>query len=228
MAKQTGTIKLTGTIDDLCFYKMEGNYYVRLKSSLSGKRFQKDAAFAGSRRSASRFGEGNRLASAVYRLIDKEMRVYSFFCFLKRKSILLLKEGKSLQEAEATLKGYLLAFGYLQREKPKGIAKTKTVLSKRYIRSHEGCLFAPATAGTIRKKMPGVTLLHLFPSLPFSRSVSPPAGRFSFPFPLRDGILWRSPPRSGHKVATVDGLVPLRQVYGRRIAINAFTMKKSF
>lgn len=228
MAKQTGTIKLTGTIDDLCFYEMEGNYYVRLKSSLSGKRYQKDAAFAGSRRSASRFGEGNRLASAVYRLIDKEMRVYSLFCFLKRKSILLLKEGKSLREAEAILKDYLLAFGYLQMEKPKGIAEMKADSSKSQIGSRTGCLIAPARVISILKKMPGFTMLHLPPFLPVSRFVSPAAGRFSFPFPLRDRIFWRSPPRSGHQVATVGGPVPLRQVDGRRTGSNAFATKKNF
>jgi hypothetical protein len=44
MAKQAGDIFITGTIDDLCFYKMDGAYYVRLKSSLTGKKFWKNKA----------------------------------------------------------------------------------------------------------------------------------------------------------------------------------------
>jgi hypothetical protein len=131
MAKQTGPVKLTGTIDGLCFYKMEGEYYVRRKSSLSTKRYQKDAAFSGSRRSSSRFGEGNRLASKVYQLIAEEKRVYSLFCFLKSRSILLLKEGNSLVQTEALLRDYLVAFGFLKSTKPKGNATRKAAPLKR-------------------------------------------------------------------------------------------------
>ncbi|MBB1285078.1 hypothetical protein HRH25_11900 [Flavisolibacter sp. BT320] len=207
MAKQTGPVKLTGTIDDLCFYEMEGGYFVRRKSSLSGKRFQKDSAFSGSRRSCSRFGAGNRLASVLYRSISKEKRVYSLFCFLKGKSILLLKEGKSLREAEVILRDYLVDFGLIEREKMKVSAKTKTGSSKPYTRSHAGCLFAPATAGSSQKQIPGLTLLHRLPSLPFYPSLSSPAGRTTFylAFPLRGGSFWRSPPNRGHPHSDYTG-----------------------
>jgi hypothetical protein len=118
MAIQAGPIKLTGTFDDFCFYQMDGKYYVRRKSSLSSKRFQRDAAFARSRKSASRFGEGNRLASEVYQMVPKEVRTYPLFCFLKRKAILLFKEGKSTTEAMAALTSYLLEFGLLKEQLP--------------------------------------------------------------------------------------------------------------
>jgi hypothetical protein len=115
MAKQAGEFKITGIIDDLCFYKMCGVYYVRMKSSLTGKRFRKDKAFEGSRKSCSRFGDGNKLASKVYNMLMEEKRVYKLFCFLKRRAILLLKEGKNLEEAEAVLIDYLAAFGLVNR-----------------------------------------------------------------------------------------------------------------
>lgn len=117
MAKQSGDFVFTGTIDDLTFYRMEGRYYVRRKSSLSGKRFHTDASFAGSRQSSSRFGEGNRLASTLYRMIPKEKRQYALFCFLKRESILLLKEGRRSEDVRNKLKDYLIYFGFLSNER---------------------------------------------------------------------------------------------------------------
>jgi hypothetical protein len=95
---------------------MEGAYYVRLKSSLTGRRFWKDRAFGGSRKSCSRFGEGNRLASRLYRMVDREKKQYSLFCFLKRRAIHLLKGGNSLEQSEAMLVDYLTSFGLISKE----------------------------------------------------------------------------------------------------------------
>lgn len=115
MAKQAGDIFITGTIDDLCFYRMNGKYYVRMKSSLSSKKFWKHKAFEGARRSCSRFAEGNKLASRVYRMIEEEKRVYPLFCFLKKKAIQLLKEEMSPEKAEEVLIDYLTEFGIIER-----------------------------------------------------------------------------------------------------------------
>ena len=60
MAKQVGIIKITGTIDDITFYEMGGEFYARMKSSLTGKRFWKDKAFEGSRRSAKALGVASK------------------------------------------------------------------------------------------------------------------------------------------------------------------------
>jgi hypothetical protein len=115
MARQTGAIQITGTTDELCFYKMWDTYFVRMKSSLTGKRFWRDKAFERSRESSKRFGSGNRLASKLYRMIEEEKRVYKLFCFLKSRAILLLKEGNSLDEAEHLLTDYLIAFGIIEK-----------------------------------------------------------------------------------------------------------------
>jgi hypothetical protein len=116
MAKQAGDFFITGTIDDLCFYKMDGVYYVRMKSSLTGKKFWKNNAFEGSRKSCERLAEGSRLASKVYRMIEEEKRVYKLYCFLKGKAILLLKEGKTINEIEEMLVSYLVGFGLIEKE----------------------------------------------------------------------------------------------------------------
>ena len=117
MAKQAGNIFIEGTLDDLTFYKMDGVYYVRMKSSLTGKKFWKHQAFERSRESCKRFSEGNRLASRLYRMIEKEKRAYKLFCFLKKRAILFLKEGKNLLQAEELLIGYLQDFGLIEKER---------------------------------------------------------------------------------------------------------------
>src|SRR5689334_7346159 len=93
MAKQVGDIKITGTVDGICFYKMQGHYYARLQSSLTGKRFWKDQAFAGSRESCQRLRKGSKLASEVYRQLPTAKQVYRMFCQLKCRAIKLLREG---------------------------------------------------------------------------------------------------------------------------------------
>src|SRR4051812_27790627 len=94
MARQAGDIKITGSIEDLCFYEMEGEYYVRRKSSLSSRKFWKDPVFERSRKSCGRFALGSRLASVVYREVEASKRVYSFYRFLLKSAVGLLKEGK--------------------------------------------------------------------------------------------------------------------------------------
>ena len=114
MARQAGIYRFTGTLDNLCFYKMDGRYYVRRKSSLSSKKFWKDKAFEGSRKSCKRFGEGNRLASAVFKMVEKEKRTNRLFPFLRTRAIALLKEGRDSEEVKGLLVDYLIDFGFIE------------------------------------------------------------------------------------------------------------------
>jgi hypothetical protein len=81
MAKQAGDFFIEGTIDDLTFYKMDGGYYVRMKSSLTGKKFWRGKAFERSRESCRRFSEGNKLASKLYRMVEEEKKSISCLVF---------------------------------------------------------------------------------------------------------------------------------------------------
>lgn len=98
MAKQVGPYKITGTIDNLCFYKMDGQYYARLKSSLTGKRVKKDPAFARTMQNASLFGRASSLASEIKRSYPKEEQNRELYRQLHRKVLDLLKAG--IAEAE--------------------------------------------------------------------------------------------------------------------------------
>lgn len=100
MARQVGDIKIVGTVEDLCFYKMEGAFFVRMKSSLTGKRFWKDKAFAGSRRSAGLLGRASSLASRLYHQLPNEKKDRDAFRQLTGKVKLLLKDGCMEEEIE--------------------------------------------------------------------------------------------------------------------------------
>ena len=107
MAKLAGHINITGTKGNLTFYEMDGKYYVRMKSSLTGKQFRTKKCFAGSRQSAARFAKGNQIASSIYRGLPERMRVYDLFCALKSAAIGLLKEGMTEAAAKAALEKFV-------------------------------------------------------------------------------------------------------------------------
>ena len=107
MAKQIGDRKITGTRGNITYYKMDGEYYARLKSSLTRKQFRRRKCFEGSRRSADRFAEGNKIAGLVYRSLPERKRVYALFCLLKTKAIAFLKEGRETAEVMALLQAFV-------------------------------------------------------------------------------------------------------------------------
>lgn len=67
MAKQIGLFKLTGNFGGICFYRMDGIYYAREKSSLTGERVKHDAVFAETMRYAKRMSDASSIASAIYK-----------------------------------------------------------------------------------------------------------------------------------------------------------------
>jgi hypothetical protein len=56
MAKQSGIIKLEGTIGDVTFYKSQDGMLARAKGGVSAERIQSDAAFERTRENNSEFG----------------------------------------------------------------------------------------------------------------------------------------------------------------------------
>ncbi|HVI45473.1 MAG TPA: hypothetical protein VM802_11410 [Chitinophaga sp.] len=84
-----------GTIQNLCIYEMYGRYYIRLKSSLTGKRVKKDPAFRNTMRHAAILAEASRMAATVYRALPKEQKEHILYRKLTGMAIRMLKEGAS-------------------------------------------------------------------------------------------------------------------------------------
>ena len=98
MAKQAGPFFITGTIDSICFYRMDGCYYARAKSSLAGKRVKKDPAFRETMRYAELMKKASVTASMVYRALPEKQKVKGLFRKLVGRVIRLLKENKTTEE----------------------------------------------------------------------------------------------------------------------------------
>ena len=94
MARQAGTIFIEGTLDDLTFYKMDGKYYVRMKSSLTRQKVLNSPRFKRTRIHAGQLAEASGIASIVYKQIPKEERSIKLFRSIVGKAKLLLAEGK--------------------------------------------------------------------------------------------------------------------------------------
>ena len=93
MAKQSGHIFIQGTLDDITYYKMDGVYYVRMKSSLSREKVLKSPRFERTRQHASQLAEASKIASAVYKEIPKEERGIKLFRTIVGKAKVLLTSG---------------------------------------------------------------------------------------------------------------------------------------
>lgn len=93
MARQTGPHFITGTIDNITFYKWKVNYYMRLKSSIDGKRIQTDPAFEEFRGYSKDHGLAATIAKPLYYTLTKEERIHGEFGRLTAEIRNLLREG---------------------------------------------------------------------------------------------------------------------------------------
>lgn len=103
MAKQTGDTVFVGTWDCVTFYEMNGEFYVRMKSSLTGKRVKKDPAYALTRQYAECLAIASPIASVVYRTLPKDSRKRADYQSLTGMAIQLLKAGVAAAEVKDLL-----------------------------------------------------------------------------------------------------------------------------
>jgi len=108
MAKQIGFVKVRGTIGGITFYKLNGGYYARRKTSLCKERVLRDAAFAGSRRSSVLFGAASKLAKIIYGRLPIKKKGHGVIGKLTANANRMLHEGMLADEAlELLLEKYV-------------------------------------------------------------------------------------------------------------------------
>jgi hypothetical protein len=93
MAKQPGILKITGTVHNLCFYKLAGEFYARSKSSLSGRRVKKDPAFAETMKYATMMAKASVIASGIYSTLPSDKKSRSVYQQLTGRVIKMLRQG---------------------------------------------------------------------------------------------------------------------------------------
>ncbi len=62
MAKQSGLIKIKGTLDDVTFYKRQNSFLARMKGGIDGKRIKSDPRFQRTRENMAEFQEAASMA----------------------------------------------------------------------------------------------------------------------------------------------------------------------
>lgn len=82
---------VTGTIGPICIYKMHGQYFLRTRSSLTGKRVKKDPAFRKTMMYAALLGKASRIGSAVYAMLPSERKQHGLYRKLTGEAMQWLK-----------------------------------------------------------------------------------------------------------------------------------------
>src|SRR6478672_8626086 len=103
MPRQKG-IKISGTFDDLTFYGVKGNYYVKNKSSINAKRIKTDPSFTKFRERSTQFSEATKIASSIYRSYPKGKKKLGVFQKICAKVYKHLLEGKTETEIRQLIK----------------------------------------------------------------------------------------------------------------------------
>ena len=93
MAKQVGPVFLTGTVGNVTYYKMDGQYYARSKSSLSRKRVKRSRSFKRTMEYADWLAQASKIAAAIYRLFPRKTRQHDDYRTITGQAMQLLKSG---------------------------------------------------------------------------------------------------------------------------------------
>jgi hypothetical protein len=98
MAKQSGIIKLEGTIGDITFYKSQDGLLARAKGGVDASRIQNDAAFQRTRENGEEFGR----AGAAGKLLRLAFRTFLQNASDSKMVSRLTKEMMAVVKADAT------------------------------------------------------------------------------------------------------------------------------
>ena len=97
-------ISVSGTVGNVCIYEVDGQLYMRSKSSLSRKRVLKSKVFEKTRRYARDMGKAARLSSAIYWDLPPAKRNRSVYQAITGLAASLLYKSVSEAEVQNILK----------------------------------------------------------------------------------------------------------------------------
>jgi len=93
MGKQAGPDYITGTVGDRTYYKLNGQYLVRAKSTLSRRRVKRSPAFRRTMEYAGWLAQASKVAAEVYRMIPRERRRVEKYRAMTGMAMKFIKEG---------------------------------------------------------------------------------------------------------------------------------------
>jgi hypothetical protein len=99
MAQQiAGLCFLEGTFDQLTFYKMDGKYYVRVKSSLTSKRVKTSDEFRRTMIYANLMVRASKIGSVIYKALPPNWRQFWMYRSFTGEAFTLLKNNPYTDE----------------------------------------------------------------------------------------------------------------------------------
>jgi hypothetical protein len=131
MARLTSIPTFIGTFEHITVYFMFGNYYIRTRSSLTGKRVKTDPAFYNTMKYADLMAKGSPIASKVYALVPLQHKKNNLCRKITGEAMTWLKYGW----ATADIIDYL-AKKYASVQLP--VEAPVTILRPSYRRSRPG------------------------------------------------------------------------------------------
>jgi hypothetical protein len=171
MGRQIGIIKLKGTLDNLTFYEMDGETYVRTKSSLTAEQVNTSPAFARTRENAQEFKNATQATKMIKRsLLPVLLPKNYFIARLNSIGTKALKQDTTHPRGQRTVKdgNVFLYYGF------EGVAN---VLGIDYFDGTVNLVFS----------VPNTFDIEILPFVPFT-DLSRPGGathvRFDFGFGL--------------------------------------------
>lgn len=112
MGKQVGPNYITGTVGDRTYYKLNGQYLVRAKSTLSRKRVKRSPAFRRTMEYAGWLAAASKLAAAVYAMMPRDQRKVKEYRQMTGRAMELIRQG-----ADARVVKERLMAQYLEKKK---------------------------------------------------------------------------------------------------------------
>ena len=135
MARLTCTPEFIGTFGPITIYYMFGQYYIRSRSSLTGKRVKTDPVFYNTMKYADLMAKGSPIASKVYALVPLQHRQKNLCRKITGEAMTWLKYGwEATDIIEYLTKKYVPPYGGMQLP----LEAPVTVLRPSYRRSRPG------------------------------------------------------------------------------------------
>ena len=103
MARQTGPVFLQGLYGNASFYWAQGEWRVRQKSTLTGKRVKTSKRFALTMVYAGLMGRSSKIASVIYKALPAHWKQFWMYRAFVGEAMDMLKEGKTDTEAQKVL-----------------------------------------------------------------------------------------------------------------------------
>ncbi|MFT3827258.1 MAG: hypothetical protein QM731_25245 [Chitinophagaceae bacterium] len=107
-----GVHKFERSMCGLTFYRLHNKWYIRRRSSLTGRRVKTSKRFEKSRQSAAKLGIASKLAATMYRVLPPAWKLYDLYKKLTAVAIQLLHEGVDEKTVLIALEQQLYDWGY--------------------------------------------------------------------------------------------------------------------